>query len=69
MGKGGSSCIHGDLYESVRVGTGGFSQGLMTEQMLAIQLSLDIWPQMEFFFRDSHSITFHFVKQINLHYA
>lgn len=34
--KSRCSCIHGDLSELLRVGTVGFSQGLMTEQMLAI---------------------------------
>lgn len=48
--KDRGSCIHGDLSESVRMGTVGFLQGLITEQMLAIQFSLNIWLQMDFFF-------------------
>ena len=62
MDKERSSCLHGDLYESVRVGTGGFSQGLMTEEMLAIQFSLDIWPQMDFFFKGLTFYGFSFWK-------
>lgn len=61
MGKGRSSHIHGDLYESVRVGMGGFSQGLMTKEMLEIQFSQDIWPQMDFFKR-IHFYGFSFCK-------